>query len=335
MYSCEYYACLNYHQCGQNGRCVPWTHYPFYYCECDAGYFGNTFNNTTHMHNCNKHACRLQSCSHHGACVPSMVDPYFTCMCDYGYAGDQCEKKVATTTGAPLQTMTSSAVSSTSTVIVQSTTSPNNMTEYKFCLACTDAVSPHTCDHVTKCGIHESCYVDTFVTSMGTLRYSMGCRDALQCETPVSRSRKSSSESVAEDNSGNSKASTESYSEDSGVPIVCSVCCNGSLCNSGGCGYDQFPVFSANTRGPVCFDCAQQRRTDDCDKIRICSRDEVCELRKTTVGTDSEILWTTQCLHTNACPAATSHILVGRKRQSTAGLADNMCCGEDLCNHVV
>ena len=33
--------------------------------------------------------------------------------------------------------------------------------------------------------------------------------------------------------------------EDSGIPIVCSACCNGTLCNSGGCGYDSKCVLDA------------------------------------------------------------------------------------------
>ncbi|KAH3873206.1 hypothetical protein DPMN_036435 [Dreissena polymorpha] len=113
------------------------------------------------------------------------------------------------------------------------------------------------------------------------------------------------------------------------MPIICSVCCTGSLCNSGGCGNSQFDNLTSGSRGPVCFDCYQQLTTDDCDKIRMCGRDEVCDLRTTSVGTTSDVLWKTSCVSRLMCPALSQSTINGHTRQSA-----NLCCESDLCNNI-
>ncbi|KAH3873208.1 hypothetical protein DPMN_036437 [Dreissena polymorpha] len=101
------------------------------------------------------------------------------------------------------------------------------------------------------------------------------------------------------------------------------------MCNSGGCGHDKFADLTSGSRGPICFNCYQQLNTDDCDKILMCGRDEVCDLRETTVGTTTEVLWKTSCVSRQMCPALTHPTLVGKKAQS-----GNLCCNTDLCNSV-
>jgi hypothetical protein len=39
--------------------------------------------------------------------------------------------------------------------------------------------------------------------------------------------------------------------------------------------FAEFDNLTSGSRGPLCFDCYQQLTTDDCDKIRVCGREEV------------------------------------------------------------
>ncbi|XP_052264328.1 uncharacterized protein LOC127867301 [Dreissena polymorpha] len=92
-----------------------------------------------------------------------------------------------TTTDVPTQSTTLAPTNGPVTSTTQSHISVNKtMGNNKFCLACDDTVSPHTCDKITICGSHESCYVDSYVTSVGSLRFNLGCRDVQPCGVTAS-----------------------------------------------------------------------------------------------------------------------------------------------------
>ncbi|KAH3866447.1 hypothetical protein DPMN_029511 [Dreissena polymorpha] len=80
--------------------------------------------------------------------------------------------------------------------------------------------------------------------------------------------------------------------------VVCTQCCNGTLCNSGGCGFNAYPPIGPDVRGPVCFSCYQQATIDDCNTIRVCGRDEFCEVEAMLSPVNAhQVLWRTRCVH--------------------------------------
>ncbi|XP_052265680.1 delta-like protein C isoform X8 [Dreissena polymorpha] len=139
------------HPCQNHGVCVE--HHGTYQCKCPVGVNGTNCEvqslstpHTTHHPTTTRapashattavpHPCASHPCQNHGVCVEHHGT--YHCNCTHGFSGTDCE-------------------------------------DNKFCLACDDAVSPHTCDKITICGSHEICYVDSYVTSVGSLRFNLG-----------------------------------------------------------------------------------------------------------------------------------------------------------------
>ncbi|XP_053403263.1 uncharacterized protein LOC123555221 [Mercenaria mercenaria] len=137
------------------------------------------------------------------------------------------------------------------------------------------SVLPSDCNTITTCGQHEQCYLDTYVTSIGSIRYSLGCRDSLQCR----------SHGLVGKRDALSNKTNELFSSISNIgtdkrafgKLICSECCVGEMCNNAGCGNTGYPI----PRGPKCYNCKEQNDTNDCNKLTMCSRDEVCMLMTT------------------------------------------------------
>ncbi|XP_052264303.1 neurogenic locus notch homolog protein 1-like isoform X9 [Dreissena polymorpha] len=353
---CDSSPCLN------GGTCTASAQLPFYHCICRPGYDHQNCS----VHPCN----RDHVCLHGGTCEPISQFPFYHCNCSHGHTGQHCEDRVKTTTSsnhAPSNTTTHQptnittlapssgptlvstngpALVSTNGPTLMSTTftttdvpthAPTNvpassttqshvsvnktMGNSKFCLACDDAVSPHTCDKITICGSHEICYVDSYVTSVGSIRFNLGCRDVQQCGVTDSGIGKRSKEEL--------QLPLNVMASDEGN-ILCTQCCNGSLCNAGGCVSDAFAPISPDVRGPVCFNCEQQANIDDCYKIRICGRDEMCQIEANlTSAAGHQAFWRTRCVHEPTCRSAQviqSQLMAHGKPCTMA------CCKEDLCN---
>ncbi|XP_052267801.1 uncharacterized protein LOC127869342 isoform X1 [Dreissena polymorpha] len=199
----------------------------------------------------------------------------------------------------------------------------------QFCLQCDKVVSPHTCSTLNICGSKESCYVDSFVNHLGGILYRLGCRDTNQCSISGKRELSSSTErrhthsgQVMHNTRGTSDLSVDTVLDDTGTLVMCSQCCNGSLCNTGGCGVIPFTDMRLGTRGPMCFSCPQQSRADDCDVFRLCGRDQMCRLEQITIS--DIVLWRTSCEDARTCLMLMNN--AGTNCTST-------CCASDLCNN--
>ncbi|KAL4238407.1 hypothetical protein ACF0H5_003116 [Mactra antiquata] len=178
------------------------------------------------------------------------------------------------------------------------------------CLSCNGLVSPIDCGNVLTCGSHQQCFIENYITSGGHLRFNLGCRDTLHC-----------SQSDGPDQSLNLEQSDDI--------LVCTQCCNSTLCNSAGCGH---PGYSTS-RGPVCYNCHDQMSIDDCDTISVCGRDEVCMIDRLANDVSHEQRYHTRCELNSACE---DQLNKWREVQKLYQLNDDSChvdcCAEDLCN---
>ncbi|XP_060593869.1 uncharacterized protein LOC132748313 [Ruditapes philippinarum] len=210
------------------------------------------------------------------------------------------------------------------------------VTAETLCLFCTDAVLPSDCNVITKCGPHERCYVNSYVTSIGTIRYNLGCKDSQKCDNTilVGRREEPSGQNtlLSRDNSPHSLG--DDVKRATGT-LICGECCVGELCNSAGCGNTGFPA----QRGPICYSCQEQNGTNDCNKLAVCGRDEVCMLVATQNPMTHAHRYQTKCEGKQRCEdemgrrQTPSLSIFGRKRASNTGInCEVECCSEDLCN---
>ncbi|XP_053372550.1 uncharacterized protein LOC123561181 isoform X3 [Mercenaria mercenaria] len=142
-----------------------------------------------------------------------------------------------------------------------------------ICLSCPSSVSPRTCNYVETCGPNSVCYLEQYVTHIGEIRFRSGCRDRLQCEDGIRRTKRFMV---------------------NGDYLSCAECCHGTLCNSHGCGEKGYPQL----RGPICYNCDQQLDTEHCDKIDVCLDGQKCGLvRHQFVDT----VYQTMCMDKKRC----------------------------------
>ncbi|KAL4238409.1 hypothetical protein ACF0H5_003117 [Mactra antiquata] len=178
------------------------------------------------------------------------------------------------------------------------------------CLICDEQVSPTDCGTVITCGIHEQCFIETYVTVGGHLRYNLGCRDELQC-------------------SQFNQQDQPMKTNPSDAVLVCAQCCNSTLCNSAGCGHQGYTT----SRGPVCYNCHDQMSVEDCDTISVCGRDEVCLINRLPNDVSHELRYHTRCELHSVCQHQLNQ---WRQVQNQNNLNVNYCvidcCTEDLCN---
>ncbi|XP_060571438.1 uncharacterized protein LOC132729650 [Ruditapes philippinarum] len=103
----------------------------------------------------------------------------------------------------------------------------------------------------------------------------------------------------------------------------CSECTNdgqnGALCKTG------FPP--KQSRGPLCHDCSHVSDPKECDKITICSSNEVCRIEEFPVGENS--IFNLGCASVNDC--AIEHRSLNPFNQRSVPVCTE-CCLEDYCN---
>ncbi|KAK3095652.1 hypothetical protein FSP39_017187 [Pinctada imbricata] len=117
-----------------------------------------------------------------------------------------------------------------------------------LCLKCNYAINPDECEQVTRCGDHEECYMQQFVTPGGHILYDLGCKDKYTCDNfnrtaqPIFAGKRN-----AED--------LDDY-------------------------IDARTVFLPDLKGGrFCFHCDQQFGVDGCDRITMCPQDRNCTSR--------------------------------------------------------
>ncbi|XP_053387459.1 neurogenic locus notch homolog protein 1-like [Mercenaria mercenaria] len=200
------------------------------------------------------------------------------------------------------------------------------------CLKCTDAILPINCETVITCGSHENCFVDAKVTPAGEIRYDLGCRDILQCNTSHTSKRDILPVTEMKNLSVLKRTSNDS--------LTCSECCSNDFCNSAGCGKTGYP----SPRGPLCFNCPQQSTPSDCSKITMCGQDEACMLLRTSDPVTHRFRYQTKCENEKTCNdemskyRPVSSTLVGKRKKKESlpisGTCVIQCCKEDLCNNI-
>ncbi|CAC5403324.1 unnamed protein product [Mytilus coruscus] len=185
------------------------------------------------------------------------------------------------------------------------------------CFHCHQIPFPRDCKTVVKCGDHEECFAERIETDDGNAYFNTGCRDkqrylASQGKRVVAR-RQNSVEK-----------------------IVCDTSCSDDHCNYGGCGADPLPA--KDQRGPICYACALMKNPDQCNQVKICSRDELCEIMKTPHPL-FDVTYTTKCGSKTLCDrlSGLSHTF-GRSLEAVSEVNRRgfslcfRCCSGDRCN---
>ncbi|KAL4216822.1 hypothetical protein ACF0H5_024543 [Mactra antiquata] len=259
---------------------------------------GNDSDNDSVKHDIN--VCHQNPCVH-GVCSHISNNDY-RCFCWIGYEGRNCStlKTTQDSTTSTLTSMTSTQKPTTSSTTLTTTNKPRVTQDYgPKCLKCVDVISPETCEYIAQCGPREVCYVEQYITSIGGIRYNLGCRDSNICQ------------SSKRDISSIIKSPLEQEPEDNTNILSCVNCCNGDLCNSGGCGFVGFQTMATQQRGPICYHCQQQTNPKDCNKIRRCGIAEYCAIQKTQVGTSNVTLFTSGCQRLSVTIQPARCIVVG------------------------
>ncbi|XP_060560294.1 uncharacterized protein LOC132720230 isoform X2 [Ruditapes philippinarum] len=170
------------------------------------------------------------------------------------------------------------------------------------CFNCKGMTHLYLCDTVTKCLGGQVCYVETYRTNNGQVKYNSGCLAYKQCSSKKRQTSQSTSE--------------------------CVHCCSSTLCNSNGCGAEGLPP--ASLRGPLCYDCPYVSSMDECTSVMLCSSDEVCSIEKFDFDGMYDH-YTTKC-HNKQCISHKRQADVTSSRESRSTPVCKSCCDADLCN---
>ncbi|KAL3886638.1 hypothetical protein ACJMK2_026619, partial [Sinanodonta woodiana] len=157
------------------------------------------------------------------------------------------------------------------------------------------------------------CFIESYITVLGDIRYNVGCMDGMKCAA-AGRKRDVFNATVLNvvQQKNDFGADPEEQSDQTDA-VVCSECCNTELCNIKGCGEEGLPPNS----GLLCYACEQEVAPDKCNKIALCSRDSICNrLGVLDIG---------------------AYQLVGRRSfdeisRFQRGTLCNKCCTRNLCN---
>ncbi|XP_053384569.1 uncharacterized protein LOC123536829 isoform X1 [Mercenaria mercenaria] len=172
------------------------------------------------------------------------------------------------------------------------------------CLGCKDMSHLYLCDTVTACSNGQVCYVETYKTNGGQVKYNSGCVDSHQCVGWKQQRSKRSAE--------------------------CVHCCSSQLCNANGCGSQGLP--SPDLRGPLCYDCSYVSNMEECKTVKLCAQDEVCSIEKYDWGGVYDH-YTAKC-HSMQCIShkRSFNQYVSSARTSRSTPVCQNCCSSDLCN---
>ncbi|XP_045198066.2 IgGFc-binding protein-like [Mercenaria mercenaria] len=167
------------------------------------------------------------------------------------------------------------------------------------CFNCEDMTHLKYCDKVTTCsGQDQVCYVQSYSKSLNTIRYRSGCIDKHRC--------------TAHGQHG------------------CMECCNGSYCNTYGCGDDG--LRGLENRGPFCFDCRHQGANDVCETVQLCSVTEICMIEKYKWG-DDDSHFIMGCTDAQMCSDRKRSLATASLERTNRNVpVCSKCCDTDFCN---
>ncbi|KAK3083550.1 hypothetical protein FSP39_025259 [Pinctada imbricata] len=189
------------------------------------------------------------------------------------------------------------------------------------CFKCNGVAFPRDCPFVVECGPHEECFVDQLVSPDGNIKYNTGCRDRTACQL-----------------AGRKRNDVIRRQGVTGDLTTCTACCDVAHCNYGGCGEKGLPDRSK--RGPICYDCYQQRQEAGCNQVKICGQDEECHIMRSP-NSHLDFSYTTGCISKVRCgvlsilgkreDAYDEGGVSSERHQRSTGICFN-CCNGDLCN---
>ncbi|XP_060607380.1 uncharacterized protein LOC132759583 isoform X2 [Ruditapes philippinarum] len=210
------------------------------------------------------------------------------CKKDTKGVSHECENYCSTisTTSPTIQTLSAST-----SPTVSASTSGNRT----WCFNCDGMTSLQYCDRVSRCqSENEVCYVQKYTRSLDLTLFRSGCVDAKYCN---------------------------SISGHNG----CLQCCNGSFCNSKGCGDEGLQTLGK--RGPLCFDCTHTGNSGSCNTVQLCDTNQVCTIEKYKWGENNDH-YIMGCTHSQVCTSKRSIKSLSVRHAPVC----SHCCRTDFCN---
>ncbi|XP_063438596.1 mucin-2-like [Mytilus trossulus] len=174
------------------------------------------------------------------------------------------------------------------------------------CLDCKGISQPEDCAVVTRCGPHEQCSVEEYVTNDGNTLYDVGCKDTQRCNLNGFGRRQANT--------------TASIKREIGT-VVCSECCNSRLfplCNIAGCGIKK-PTLPVGSK--ICYKCPISIHPDECTQLTLCNKNQSCFITETN-NLLGHHRWQHGCIDKQSCPS----------QSSSASSPCSYCCDMDVCN---
>ncbi|XP_053387615.1 uncharacterized protein LOC123542475 [Mercenaria mercenaria] len=284
--------------CKNGARCVDGI--ASYKCVCNSGYTGS---------NCGTDIddCYTSPCMNGATCVDGVSR--YSCVCKHGYTGHNCQTDIDECSSNPCMNdgTCTDEISSYRCACRPGYTGQNCETSLQTkdltCFSCDYTSAPSYCDNIEYCSGDKMCFIERLTHSQGYQYYKSGCKDRQIC----------SQESQADAQSGKS----------------CLQCCEGSFCNSQGCGDHGLPPIG--TRGPLCLDCSFVSDPKLCHKVAFCSSDEKCHIEE--VGWGSNFIYHLGCKSSHECAFEESNRMVSSNTITSRSLpACEMCCDADFCN---
>ncbi|VDH94021.1 Hypothetical predicted protein [Mytilus galloprovincialis] len=174
------------------------------------------------------------------------------------------------------------------------------------CLDCKGVSQPEDCPVVTRCGPHEQCSVEEYVTNDGNTLYDVGCKDVQRCNLNGFGRRQANT--------------TASIKREIGT-VVCSECCNSRLfplCNIAGCGIKK-PILPVGSK--ICFKCPSSIHPDECTQLTLCNKNQSCFITETK-NLLGHHRWQHGCIDKQSCSS----------QSNSASSTCSNCCDMDVCN---
>ncbi|XP_071097309.1 mucin-22-like [Haliotis cracherodii] len=177
------------------------------------------------------------------------------------------------------------------------------------CYSCASVDKPYLCNVTTQCRPDEQCYTDEHSTNRGSAIFSVGCRRISECYSAFHRRSDSGRRDVK--------------------VLKCEECCDGNLCNAGGCSAGVLTVGKGN----VCYSCRFINDPRRCVHETRCQADEQCYIAK-VLTQNFAIKYILGCVENAECETLNHFGPPVGKRDTAISTMCASCCNGDKCNDV-
>ncbi|XP_067662441.1 uncharacterized protein [Haliotis asinina] len=175
------------------------------------------------------------------------------------------------------------------------------------CYSCPSVEEPYLCNVTTQCRHDEQCYTDEYSTNHGGSIFSVGCRRNADCHAPIIVGRSVPSMRDVEN-------------------LKCEECCQGDLCNGGGCS-------AGIGKGNVCYSCNLLQDPRQCKHEKRCQANEHCYIEKVFTQ-HYHIKFNLGCVENAECERLRHFGPPVGKRDKSISTMCASCCYGDKCNDV-